>query len=739
MNNQKLLSSRGLIILALFIVAGFVALSGRLAYLQIVKGEEYKAKAEAQQLSDTVIKAQRGTIYDRNMKVLAQSASVWLVYIDPSKIKTDATKQLIVDGLSQILEVSPETVKKKADRSHVGYELIRGQIEKPVMEEVLKFIKDNKLTGVVNIDPDTKRYYPYSGFAATVLGFTGKDDIGRAGLEFLYNDTLTGTAGRVVTAKDGRLEVMPNQYESTYDAIHGTNLVLTIDEVIQYYLESALNHSISETNAKNVYGIVMDVKTSAILAMANLPDFDPNNPDIILDEKVKQEIEKIENEEEKSKALLNAKYAQWRNRTISDSYEPGSVFKVITVASALEEGLVNGNFGYTCTGSIAVADRIIRCWKHGGHGPQRLPDLLKNSCNPFAVTIAKLVGTEKYYEYFEAFGLTEKTGIDLPGEAAPAEGVTYHSKKGFGISQLSSYAFGQSFQVTPIQMITAISAVANGGKLMQPYVVAKEIDAEGKVVREFTPTVKRQVISEKTASVLRGYLEDVVKTGTGKNAYVAGYHVAGKTGTSQKLGKEGAYVASFVGFAPANDPQIAVLIAVDEPVGEHGGGGVAAPVAGEVFDQVLPYLNIEPSYSDTELSLLVSHAPNVVSKNVNEAKNQVSQAGFTVRVIGSGDTVIAQSPEADRVIPKKGVVVLYTEANNTSQEAVVPDFKGMTVSAANKAAINNGLNVKIAGSSLNSGEVFAYRQSIAAGEKVPLGTVVTVYFKSNVDVADSNE
>jgi stage V sporulation protein D (sporulation-specific penicillin-binding protein) len=739
LKTQKLLATRGLIILALLVVAGFLSLSGRLAYLQLVKGEEYKAKAEAQQLSDTVIKAQRGTIYDRNMKVLAQSASVWLVYINPSKIKTEATKQLVIDGLSQILEVNPETIKKKAERTHVGYELIKGQIEKPVMEEVLKFIQQNKLTGIVNIDPDTKRYYPYSGFAATVLGFTGKDDIGRAGLEYLYNDILTGTAGRVVTAKDGRLEAMPNQYESTYDAIPGTNLVLTIDEVVQYYLESALNHSLQETKAKNVYGIVMDVKTGAILAMANLPDFDPNNPDLILDENVRKQIESIQDEKERNEALLNAKYAQWRNRTISDSYEPGSVFKVVTVSAAVEEGLVNNNFGYTCTGSIAVADRIIRCWKHGGHGSQRLPDLLKNSCNPFAVTIAKLVGTEKYYEYFEAFGLTEKTGIDLPGEAAPNEGVTYHSKKNFGISQLSSYSFGQSFQVTPIQMITAISAVANGGKLMQPYVVAKEIDAEGKVIKEISPIVKRQVISEKTAAIIREHLEAVVTSGTGKNAYVAGYHVAGKTGTSQKLGKDGAYVASFVGFAPANDPKVAVLVAIDEPVGEHGGGAVAAPVAGEIFDQVLPYLNIEPQYSDNELALLVSYAPNVVSKSVNEAKNEITRAGFTARVIGSGDTVVAQSPESDRAIPKKGVVVLYTESKNTSQEAVVPDFKGMTVSAANKAAINNGLNVKIAGSSLNSGEVFAYRQSIAPGEKVPLGTVVTVYFKSNVDVSDSDE
>ena len=288
-------------------------------------------------------------------------------------------------------------------------------------------------------------------------------------------------------------------------------------------------------------------------------------------------------------------------------------------------------------------------------------------------------------------------------------------------------------------MITAISAVANGGKLMQPYVVAKEIDAEGKVIKEISPIVKRQVISEKTAAIIREHLEAVVTSGTGKNAYVAGYHVAGKTGTSQKLGKDGAYVASFVGFAPANDPKVAVLVAIDEPVGEHGGGAVAAPVAGEIFDQVLPYLNIEPQYSDNELALLVSYAPNVVSKSVNEAKNEITRAGFTARVIGSGDTVVAQSPESDRAIPKKGVVVLYTESKNTSQEAVVPDFKGMTVSAANKAAINNGLNVKIAGSSLNSGEVFAYRQSIAPGEKVPLGTVVTVYFKSNVDVSDSDE
>lgn len=736
MRSSDRLSKRGVIVLVILIVLGFLSSAGRLVKLQLIEGDQYKAKAEQQQLSDTVINAQRGTIYDRNMKVLAQSASVWLVYMNPSKIKDEKTKDIIVNGLSEILDVNADTLRAKAERTKIRYELIKGQIEKDVMEEVLAFIQKNKLGAIVNIDPDTKRYYPYSSFAATVLGFTGRDDIGRAGIEYLYNDILTGTPGRIVTAKDGRLENMPNQYETTYDAVQGTSLVLTIDEVIQYYLESALSHTYSDTKAENVYGIIMDVETGAILAMANVPDYNPNLPDKIENEDLLAQINSITDEEKRTEELLRAKYSQWRNRTISDTYEPGSVFKIVTVAAALEEGVVTNNFTYNCTGTIKIADRTIKCWKTGGHGHQNLNELLMNSCNPFAVTIAKMTGTETYYKYFNAFGLTEKTGIDLPGEAAPVSGVTYHSSEKFGISQLASYSFGQSFQVTPIQMINVMAAVANGGTLMTPYIVAKQIDAQGNTISETQPVAKRQVISEKTAAALAASLEDVVTTGTGKNSYVAGYHIAGKTGTSEKLGKEDAYVASFVGFAPAYEPKIAVLIAIDEPIGDHGGGVVAAPVAGEIFEQVLPYLNIEPLYTDKELAMLVEQAPDVLGLKIAEAKRKLSSKGYTARIVGDGDVVMSQSPEKDRVTPKNGVIVLYTEKDYKVQNAKVPDFTGMTVSAANKAAINSGLNVKISGSSLNTTEVFAYRQSIEKETEVPLGTVITVYFKSDVDVYD---
>lgn len=709
---------------------------GALIYAGLINGEENRLKAERNQLSDTQIAAERGTIYDSNMNVLAKSASAWLVYINPSQIKDDTQKELVVNGLSQILGVDADSVRTKAEKTKTGYQKIAGEVETDVKEALEAYIdehSDNKLSTIIGIDPDTKRYYPYSSFASTIIGFTNSDDQGVGGIEMQYDDDLTGVSGRIITAKNAQQGSMSSDYETTYDAKPGESLVLTIDEVIQYYLEQGLEQALVDTGAKYAYGIVMDTDTGAILGMTSKPDFDLNNPRKISNAALSETIAAITDDTQRARETTNALYAQWRNRTISDTYEPGSVFKTVVVSAALEEGVVDLNTTYTCTGGIQVADNYQRCWKPGGHGHETLTQGLMNSCNPFFITIGQALGEERFYKYFEAFGFTEKTGIDLPAEAKPVAGKTYHALESMGISELSSSSFGQTFQVSPIQMITAVNTIANGGKLMQPYVVDSKLDSDGNVVYKTTPTVKRQVISEKTASTVADMMEQVVSIGTGKNAYVAGYHVAGKTGTSEKIGIEGAYIASFAGFAPADNPEISILIAIDEPTGEHGGGAVAAPIAGMLLEKIMTYLNVEPQYEDDELSNISSVAPSLVGKSVGDAK--VSAAKFTVKVVGSGTKVISQTPAAGQQMRTGGVIVVYTEENAAKQTATVPNLCNMSMSQANSAAVNAGFNIRLSGTT-NSGEVLSYKQSVNAGEEAEIGSVITVYFKSNVDVQD---
>lgn len=709
---------------------------GALIYAGLINGEENRLKAERNQLSDTQIAAERGTIYDSNMNVLAKSASAWLVYINPSQIKDDTQKELVVNGLSQILGVDADSVRTKAEKTKTGYQKIAGEVETDVKEALEAYIdenSDNKLSTIIGIDPDTKRYYPYSSFASTIIGFTNSDDQGVGGIEMQYDDDLTGVSGRIITAKNAQQGSMSSDYETTYDAKPGESLVLTIDEVIQYYLEQGLEQALVDTGAKYAYSIVMDTDTGAILGMTSKPDFDLNNPRKISNAALSETIAAITDDTQRAQETTNALYAQWRNRTISDTYEPGSVFKTVVVSAALEEGVVDLNTTYTCTGGIQVADNYQRCWKPGGHGHETLTQGLMNSCNPFFITIGQALGEERFYKYFEAFGFTEKTSIDLPAEAKPVAGKTYHALESMGISELSSSSFGQTFQVSPIQMITAVNTIANGGKLMQPYVVDSKLDSDGNVVYKTTPTVKRQVISEKTASTVADMMEQVVSIGTGKNAYVAGYHVAGKTGTSEKIGIEGAYIASFAGFAPADNPEISILIAIDEPTGEHGGGAVAAPIAGMLLEKIMTYLNVEPQYEDDELSNISSVAPSLVGKSVGDAK--VSAAKFTVKVVGSGTKVISQTPAAGQQMRTGGVIVVYTEENAAKQTATVPNLCNMSMSQANSAAVNAGFNIRLSGTT-NSGEVLSYKQSVNAGEEAEIGSVITVYFKSNVDVQD---
>ena len=727
--------------IAFFAFCGFLLLLiGNLFWLQIINGEEYRLKAERNQLSDTIVSANRGTIYDSNMKVLAQSASAWLVYINPSKIETEEQKTMLADYFVENFELDRETVEKKLNRNKSGYEKIIGQISNEQKEALRTFIKDNtkehKINQIVGIDPDTKRYYPLGSFASTVLGFTGSEDTGRAGIELKYNSELTGQPGRIITAQNALAGDMPNDYETIYDAQQGYSLQLTVDEVIQYYLEQQLSQAIEETQAKYAYGIVMDVETGAILGMATMPDYNLNSPYTIASNAVLEEIAALEDAKEKQQAESNALYAQWRNRAISDSYEPGSVFKLFVSAAAIEEGIITADTTYNCSGSIKVANYYQNCFNHKAHGTQTVAEALPNSCNTFFITMGQKMGAVTFSKYFEAFGFTETTGIDLPSEAKPVAGKTYYEAKNMGIAELSSASFGQTFQISPIQMITAVSAFGNGGKLMRPYVVSKILDEDGNIISETEPYVKRQVVSEKTADIMTELMEQVVVWGTAKNAYVAGYHVAGKTGTSEKIGANAAdqTVASFVGFAPANNPEIAVFIALDEPQYYSTGGSGAAPVAGRIFENILAYLNVDPEYSDEEISKMTVSAPNLIGESTENVKSKAPD--FTVKIIGEGTSVVSQTPASGQTMPKGGVIVVYTDETTEKQKAVVPELTGLTLTEANRVAANAGFNIKIAGTTQGSGQILSYKQSVAKDTTAETGTIITVYFRSSEIISD---
>ena len=741
----KKVSLKRMRVLMLLIFFVFALLGARLMWLQLVKGNYYKEKALQNQLSDTVIEAQRGTIYDSNMNVLVQSATVWKIFVDPVSVseKGEDAAGEISKNIAKILKLDEKEILKKCNTKDSRYEVIADDVEYEQKQKVLNYLADTKYASCVGVETSTKRYYSSSSFAAAVLGFVGSDGQGIEGLEAYYDSTLTGTAGRLVTAKNAQSGSMPNNYESVIDSTDGSSLVLTIDDVLQYSLEKNLEQAKTDAAAKNAYGVVMDVNTGAILAMSNKPDYNSDEPWAIKDKKTAKKVKAIKDKKKRAQAESEALIAQWRNRTISDTYEPGSVFKIITAAACLEEGVVKPEDTFYDSGAITVEDRVYKCHYRQGHGTETFTQGLENSCNPWFIYAGQKLGVHSFYKYFEAFGFTEKTGIDLPGEAAPSAGVTYHIEEEMGKVELASESFGQSFQVSPIQMITAVSAVANGGKLMQPFVVKQVLDPEGNVTSTTEPKVKRQVISESTADELCLMLESVVKHGTGKNAYVAGYRVAGKTGTSEKLATvataEKKYVTSFIAFAPANDPKVAVLIAVDEPKGGNVGGGTnAAPAVALVIEEAMKHYNIQPQYTEDEMAGLEISTPNVTGKSVGEAKSALENANLKYIVVGDGKKVMGQSPAADRNIPGGGTVVIYTQNNYKAQTVKVPDFRNLTVAEANQLAAQIGLNIRFSGNNLESANVTASRQSIEKGTNVEKGTVITVYFISSSGVNDTN-
>lgn len=744
---MKNLQQRTMRLLAVIIILGFGATIFGMGYSQLYKGDFFKTKAETQQLSDTAITAQRGIIYDANMSVLAQSASAWKISLNATafaEIPAKAQEQ-VYSVLINTLGVTREYLENKASYKQYNSVSIKTKVEKEAKDKLEAFVKgtfidknnnEQSFGSVVMIDEDVKRYYPYSTLASQILGFTGTDNNGLSGLESYYNSTLTGVDGRVISARSNSSVAQDIEYKSVYEAKQGTSLVLTVDETIQRYLENALSSCYETSKANSCTGIVMDVKTGAILAMSTKGDFDPNDPYTINDKRTIESINKITDTKEKEKAEEEAMYSQWRNRAISDTYEPGSVFKLITMAAGLEENVVKYDEKFTCTGSVNVADRIYSCHNTAGHGTQTLTEGLMNSCNPYFITIGQRLGVDTFYKYFEAFGFTEETGIDLPGEASPKAGVTYFKKDTMTKVNLASSSFGQSFQITPIQMITAVNAIANDGKLMQPYIVSKTLDSDGNVILQNQPIEKRQVVSESTSEKIMASMEQVALNGTARNAYVAGYRVGGKTGTSDKLNNVGQVVASFVGVAPTNDPRITVLIVVDEPEGATGGGAVAAPVAGEVIENTLTYLNVERQYNDSEKALLDVQVPSVTGDSVSEAKSSLEEDKFSVQIVGEGDKVLSQMPASGQYIPQGGVIVLYTEKQKKKMKTVVPDFTGMTITEANYAAVNAGINIKVSGNSLSEESMTAYRQSSLKGSEVESGSTVTVYFRTTSGVSD---
>ncbi len=712
----------------------------RLVDIMIVNGEKYQSEASEQQLYDSLITAPRGDIYDTNMQVLARSTTAWTVYITPNGIhklddqaEKEYLKKVIAENLSQILDLEYDEVYEKTEKVSY-YVIVKKKIEKSVADKVREFLSDEKyedlqLVKYVGLDETTKRYYPNDSLASVVLGFVGSDDQGLAGIESYYDNELTGVAGRVVAAKSAAGTDMPLTYERVEEATKGKSLVLTLDSYIQYTAEKYLEAAIAENQvAERGAAIIMNVKTGAILGMAVKGDFNPNSPFELSssDNAVLEALTDEKEREEKENELLNR---QWRNKAVSDTYEPGSVFKIVTASIALEESLISTKNTFYCNGHTTVAGQGYNCHKLSGHGTQSLAEAMSHSCNPAFITIGQLIGVSTFSKYFKAFGLTEKTGIDLPGEA----NSTYHSEEKMGPVELSSSSFGQTFNITPMQLICAAAACVNGGYLVKPHLVAKQLDENGKVVSVTDTGYKRQVISESTSAIIREQMEYVAENGA-KNALVAGYRVGAKTGTSQKVSKIQAtgdsylYVGSCVSVAPANDPEIAVLVLLDEPKGSNYYGGViSAPVNGKIMTDILPYLGYEPSYSEGELKNLATSVPELVGESLGKAKERLTSSNLKYQIQGNGDKVVRQLPESGNQILSGGVVILYTEESE-DKTVTVPNLLGLTANEVNKAAAAAGINVEFSGNT-TSGGLKSYRQSIEPETSVKAGTIVTVYFR----------
>ena len=733
-----------------FGIVCFIILTARIFYLQVAKYEEYQQRAISQQTRDTVIEADRGTIYDRNMKPLAISAGTEMVTLEAVNIEDDDLIPVIAQALSDILELDYNETLAKVEKK-AKYTVIKRQVEKETADQIRAFCKEQKLTNVIFLHKDTTRYYPYGNFLSHTLGFVGSDNQGLYGLEAYYDEELSGIDGRVVKAANAQGGEMPFEYEMYYEAQDGNSLVLTIDEVVQHYLEKNLEMAYADNKvADHVTGIVMDVDSGAILAMANYPDFDPNNPFALTDEELQAQIDQLVakkakkeglsteaaaaitlTEEETKQARSDALTSKWLNSAVTYAYYPGSTFKILVSAMALEEHATSLGSSFYCPGYKQVEDWRIRCWKPAGHGAENLVDAIKNSCNPAFIEIGASLGKANFYKYYKAFGLNEKTGVDLPGES----NGNIWAYDYMGPVELATASFGQNFEITPLQLITAVSAVANGGHLVTPHLVDSIIDQDGNTVWSSETNVVRQVISEETSRLMSDMLEKVVSEGTGKNAYVAGYRVAGKTGTTEKIakqnetGRDDLRISSFIAYAPADDPEIAMLILLDEPTVYPVTGGITvAPVIKRVMEDVLPYLEVEPEYTAQEQQKLDTTVPNTVGMTVDQAKTSAQAAGLNVRTVGNGTVVTAQVPAFSASVSRGSTMVLYTDSDAPEGTVTMPDLTNMTVAQVKNTMQHYGLYYKSGGTEYGSGNLVVRKQDVAAGTEIGVGTVISVEF-----------
>ena len=772
----------------LFVVCGFGLVALRLLYMQVFQYDFYIQQATSLQTRDSFITPNRGTIYDANMQVLAESASVERICVTPGAvvsesdvkkgISAESQQQTLATILSDTLGVDYDTVLGKIQNTDSGYEIIAQKVDKDVSRELYEKLNAAGCTGVYS-EPDTKRYYQQGSFLSAVLGYVNSDNNGTYGLESQYNDVLSGTAGRIVRVQNGQNQDVTPEASTEIPAQDGNSLVLTIDSDIQNILEKHLETALADNpNARDgVSGIVMDVKTGEVLAMANLPDFDPNNAYQLTSERyideLKEDVAKILEDAGVSATISDKWYQEgglanlpesiqnnddlvdklgaarvkiltksWRNPVVSDNYEPGSTFKLMTVASAYELGTAHEQDTYVCGGSMQVENWTIRCHNTGGHGTQTLTEALMNSCNVAMMQIAEKTGKDRFYQFLKAFGMTEPTGIDLPAESG---GQFYDpDSDAWNEVSLATASFGQRFTVTPLMELNMVCAIVDDGKLKQPYVVKQVLNADGSVQSTTESKVVRQVISEDTSAYMREAMEQVVASGTGKNAYVSGYRIGGKTATSEILQEEGdtenRYTASFIGVAPMDDPQIAVLVAINDipESSPHGGGAIAAPVVARIMEEVLPYIGVTSVYADDESDRREVSVPSVVGQTEEQAASTLEQAGFGYRVVGDGDTVTDQVPASSVRIPVSGRVILYMGENKPTEQIEVPDLTGLTPDECRDTLEQYGLYLRQKGvaNSQVTGSTTASRQSPAAGTKVNIGSVVTVEFSDTTNVND---
>ena len=726
------LRQRTAILILLILVLGFGAAVLRLTYLTTVQSSELQESAVDLQLADTTVSAKRGTIYDANGNVLAESASVWQVVMSPVNFKNDKQRQAAAKGLSEIFDLEyNDVLDDTKQQSH--YVVVKRRIESDEREKVLELIdtlkKDYSCSGVIQLLDDYKRYYPKNSLASSVIGFTGSDDQGLEGIEYEYDSYLSGTPGRIITAQNARGTDMPFRYEQNVESEDGNNVYLTIDETIQSICEKYMQKGVEDNNVLNKgVCIAMDVNSGAILAMVTTDGYDLNNP-YELSAKDKKKIKstsKKKQAEAESAALSN----MWRNKAVADTYMPGSVFKMCVASAALEENLVNEKTSFTCTGSISVEGETIHCSNISGHGTQNFVEVISNSCNPAFIQIGQMLGAGKFRQYYQGFGFSDKTGIDLPGEAEDS----FWKEGKMGGVDLAVASFGQNFTITPIQMITACAAVSNGGYVVQPHVVSKITDSKGNVIKTVDKKIKRQVISDDTSKKMNEYLEYNTERQGAAAGYISGYKVAGKTGTTEKRGVtkfessfSEDYISSFCGYAPADDPQIAMLVFFDTPDGDaYYGSQVSSPVFINIMSEVLPYLDVKTSYTDEELGYVDASAGDYTGVSVDEAKTAVEADGFTATVKGNGSTVISQIPTVSSGLQKGGSIVLYTDSDSQSETVSVPSLIGLSPDEVNDVASAYGLNVSFSGATTSSGT--SSSQNVEAGTSVSPGTVITVSF-----------